>query len=506
MIGALVRKDWALLWPLVLLAGAIQLCWEWSQYSYGFFGGVGDIDRALSALSLAWLGAAAALAAAVVQTDAPPSANQDWLIRPIPRTELLLAKLLFVALTIGLPSVMLDWVRAAATGFAPAASLGAAVLKAALLYVFLLVPVMALAATVVRMTDLLALGAAVIVVYGVVRSTASALLGADACPTCGTGFAWIQHLWQHLEILLGAVAILALQYSRRGVIPARLIALVGTVVVVIAQPPWGVAFALQRQLAPSATAKAAAVQESVARTRDVIAGDSGAAGAGIPVELSLRVAGIASDELLLIDRSEILYRDVAGKAPSRHIDTSTLALAGGAQSGSAVAALQTMTLSRAAVRALSRKSARLLHWMTLMDLAGAVSLPGHDGTRRSAYAGRCASRLSADGTAVSVRCHRLGAAPICVTATLYGARGQHDPTVVNCQPDYRPYLPVTDIFTAFGVDVPLRDPSGVVHLAVDPTELDHSTLQVDFYTARAHLRRDTALPAPSTAHEDGAAQ
>lgn len=497
MKGAILRKDWAQLWPMVALVTAIQLCWEWSQYSYGLFGGAGDLDRALSALSLAWLAGAGALAAAVVQTDAPSSVDQDWLIRPIPRSTLLFAKLIFVALSVALPCALLDWGRAILMGSPAGASLGAAALKAMLLYLYLLVPAVALAATVARMTDLLLLGAGLIVVYGVTRSLTSALLGADACPTCDTGVAWIQHLWQHLGILTGSLAILAIQYYRRAPQLSRIIALAGTALLVFAQLPWDQAFSLQRAVI-GATGGTAAVQVTAGSPVDLTDPYASAGHASVPVDLPLRVTGLSPDQLLFVNRSQLELQDRRGRTLYRQPDRGTLALlASEATLGRPVTAVQSLHIPSALYTALATRTVRLQlrQWLTLMSVRARLSLPARDGEGRSDYAARCASRLSADSTQISVRCNRLGAAPVCVSATLYGPAMDHNPTVLQCVPDYRPYMPVTDIFSVFAVDVPIRDRTGSVHYAVGPAQLDRAVLRLSFYEARAHFVRRTSIPA-----------
>ena len=103
MIKHLLIKDWKLLWPMTVLVTAIQVGHEWAVYRSGLFGESPGAEVLLRPLTLAWFAGIAALAAAAVHQDAVPGVDQDWLIRPLRRTELLLAKLLFAALTIGLP-------------------------------------------------------------------------------------------------------------------------------------------------------------------------------------------------------------------------------------------------------------------------------------------------------------------------------------------------------------------------------------------------------------------
>ena len=96
ILFAIVRKDLQSLYPLALLAALLFaadvfiLRWElvpmWAQFRQ---------------LPLFVVGALATLA--VFQLDAPVSLVDDWLCRPVPRRELVAAKLAFLLLVIYLP-------------------------------------------------------------------------------------------------------------------------------------------------------------------------------------------------------------------------------------------------------------------------------------------------------------------------------------------------------------------------------------------------------------------
>ncbi len=251
MISHILRKDWRLLWPMVTFAALIQLCLEWALYSYGFFGGPASIPQLITLLTIAWFAAIAGIAVAVVQRDAIPSLDQDWLTRPLRRTDLLVAKLLFVLVTIIVPMLLLDLGFVIASGFTVSATLPAIATKEVLVIAYVLIPVMALAATASDMTELLILGAALALPYAATQSVATLLLGAHACPTCESSIQWIQHVWQHTAILLGALVILGLQYYRRATAVSRALAIAGAVILALAQLPWNWAFALQRWLPPT---------------------------------------------------------------------------------------------------------------------------------------------------------------------------------------------------------------------------------------------------------------
>jgi ABC-type transport system involved in multi-copper enzyme maturation permease subunit len=114
MIWHIFRKDLRLLWPLAAFVACTQLFNAGLLISGGRFarsstdvmsefGWVSNI--ALPGVALLGL---AVLVMAVIQQDRLPGTTQDWLTRPIPRGQLLAAKLLFVVLNGLLPILAAD--------------------------------------------------------------------------------------------------------------------------------------------------------------------------------------------------------------------------------------------------------------------------------------------------------------------------------------------------------------------------------------------------------------
>lgn len=108
MITALVKKDLFGLLPLILLAAAVFV--------------LQPVIASLDAIALSgeseflvavqtnfyWVGyfMACLLMVSVLQQDPASSLNHDWLVRPVPRVDWMLAKLLFMLLTIVVPIVL----------------------------------------------------------------------------------------------------------------------------------------------------------------------------------------------------------------------------------------------------------------------------------------------------------------------------------------------------------------------------------------------------------------
>src|SRR5713226_4419719 len=96
MVWHIFKKDWKLLWRFVVILAAVQFASTAVLFKTGRFGE----NRALMGLlglfgSITILGSAI-LIVSVVHQDPIPGVRQDWLVRPVKRRDLLLAKFLFV--------------------------------------------------------------------------------------------------------------------------------------------------------------------------------------------------------------------------------------------------------------------------------------------------------------------------------------------------------------------------------------------------------------------------
>ena len=115
MVWHIFKKDWKLLWLLVLGLLAVQCLFTILLYKRDH--GATDLFRILNLLQTILMLASGVLVAAAVHLDAIPGVRQDWLVRPIRRRDLLSAKLLFVILLVQGPILVADFVGAAANGF-----------------------------------------------------------------------------------------------------------------------------------------------------------------------------------------------------------------------------------------------------------------------------------------------------------------------------------------------------------------------------------------------------
>jgi hypothetical protein len=521
MIRRIFIKDLTLLWPLAALVLAIQLGFEWSLYKAGFVGGNPVYGELVRLLLVPWFIGIAALSIAVVHEDPVPGADQDWLIRPIPRTDLLLAKMSFVVLVILLPMLAINVAQELALGFPAVPSIATALYKEFFLFVSFMVPVIAVAAATRNIPELLVLLAGLVVLYAISLLLSAILFGDSRCPTCDTGYSWIQHQLQHVGVLGGSVAILVLQYYRRRTAASRWVMGAGVVALVFLQIPWNAAFASHIWLmgnkgsAPAAirVATAAAVWTSnpggaraaarpdLARraTQALIHGDVDVAiqnmkrfsrpeDAPVGLTVPIAISGTAADEFVMADRWVVSLVDAGGHVLYRETQVSHEPVP---------LKQQAVQIPSAALRRLGPRPASLVidYSLTLMGATAEHKMRAVDGELREPDLGVCQS--SSNSTGVHIRCRQIGLASSCYTATLFGPAAQRNPEVVNCSFDYRPYIPSpVNIITFSAVDLPTLDPSGLAHYAIDIADLPRSYVVLTAYAARGHFQRTVVSPLP----------
>jgi hypothetical protein len=523
MIGAILKKDWALLWPLVLLVTLIQVALEWTIYKFGF--GSSPIAREIMRLLIpAWYVGVIALAVAVVHEDTIPGVDQDWLIRPVNRTELLLAKVLFLAVTVCGPMLVVNLLDELALGFKVLPSFGAALYKEAFLFICLLVPVAAVAAATRNAAELVVLVAGLMLLYVVTIWLGATLIGPDRCPTCDTSVSWLQSLLQHLGLLVGSAAVLALQYYKRRTRASRCLLALGVVLLVTIQMPWSVAFAIQTWMGAALGSAPAAIGITAQPTRVTLTAAAGVsptdnakraaqallqgdvdtavqihenlgrpAEAPVTLNVPLQLAGITHDEFLVVDRAEFSILDARGATLYRATAASreSVPMVGDAADPGLVQ--QKFELPGEVYNRIKARAVSLVidYSLTVRAVVAEHKMRAKGGQLRSPEIGVC--RSDADSSAAFLRCRQIGRAPNCYVATLYGPDGRHNPPVLSCGSDYRPFIPAAvHIVSLTGLYMPIRDEYGVAHYDVDGSQIQDSYFFFEVYETGAHFQRRVA--------------
>jgi hypothetical protein len=508
---------------MVALVVAIQIGREWAGFHSGLFRDLPAAEALLHPMTLAWFIGIAALSAAVVHQDPIPGVDQDWLIRPLHRAELLLAKLVFLALTISVPMFALNLASALAMGMPLGASLEAVLFKELFIFACFIVPVAAVASTTRNMTELVVIGAALILAFSSSVSLSAFFFGADWCPTCHTGMAWLQHLVQHVGILLGASVILFLDYTRRRYELSRALAVIGAVSLVFVQLPWSGAYAVEKWLSgsrseaaavtlelgadhpgPNATSPTSGASDVRQTTQLLLHGHVGQAfedlhrrahqtDAPVAIDFPVHIVGLDRDQLLLLDRSQALFFGKDGqllyRSPNAGASEGLLTADGGEATSSELTHDQSIEIPGDVYRKAAAMAVRLEmdYTLTLVRESAVHELAALDGEFRSNDIGVCITRL--DHHTVSLQCKTIAQAPFCYSATLYAADGRHNPEVFNCDPDYRRYWPaLIDVLNFFGVELPVKERHDA-HDTIDESELGNSYVLLKIYREIDHFKR-----------------
>ncbi len=188
------------------------------------------------------------LVARAIYGEPLPGDRQFWVTRPYRWTSLLGAKVLFIGAFVILPLLLSDCVILALQGFHPSAHLAGLAWHALVFFVAFLLPVAALACITESIVQMVLAVLAVIAILAVLS-----LLGMGQSPVWFGSLDWVRSSLFYLAPLLGAPAIMILQYRSRRTGLSRILAgaTLGFVMIAARFLPWTVAFALQSRVIKS---------------------------------------------------------------------------------------------------------------------------------------------------------------------------------------------------------------------------------------------------------------
>src|SRR6266568_3151865 len=316
MIWHMFKKDLELMWRPVLAVGSIQLAFTVIQLRLQSVDGSAVLQQLSQVLLWLWLMASVILAITVVHQDAVPSTKQDWLTRPVRRIDLLTEKLLFVFLMVQGPSILTDLVQGFANGFALSQTISATLARAAVVFLALTLPALALGAVTESVTEAVVL--LLVAVFGVFAFTMIAIgvaggYGHQFDPTDFTGEGWLTNALRFLLLFIGGGFALLFQYRVRRTKQTR--TLLGSTLLVLLFSqfiPWEPVFAVQKALSPArGLGNTVAMTWQIQPDRDRQAGHSrGQTENRLFIPLS--VIGLPADTLLKADKSEVSISDQHG--------------------------------------------------------------------------------------------------------------------------------------------------------------------------------------------------
>jgi len=521
MIWHIFKKDWKLIWPYAAGLAALHFALMAALLRIGRFraeppfnwmnpGGLTVLggDHTFYALTnvfpvLSYL-ASGFLITAIIHQDAIPGLRQDWLVRPIRRLDLFLAKLLGVLLMVVAPIFAADLSGALLNGFAWGPSMDAALGRSVWLWFSLFLPLFALASLTKNLMEAIVAATAVEAVYfvlGIFRSYAQPVFFIHGRVD------WMHQVIRLSIILLGAAALLGLQYSLRKTFASRLLAL-GFVLILLLVPsvPWQTAFALEERLSQNPSADDGvnisfvpdrkAPQDREVGPLPYNLGDSS-------VMLPIRVTGAPDGAILYGEASTASIVTQDGR---RELNAGPL----GRQMGIPTRRSDrpdpdkpftyVLQVPRSLYSQIADQPVRLeiKYQLTLLKLSDMQTLPATGGDQRTPGLGWCGTKVSDAGGEILFGCVQAGPAPSCASIVLeHVPSGARNPPMEFCAlPDYSPFRfnfgP--DALSRFTERLPFGNPSGIDVYPVKETMLPQSQVNVRMYEAEDHFERHLAIP------------
>ena len=513
MVWHIFKKDWRLLWPFFLAVTAVQFIPAAIRVKLGLFGENSVLaNAASSATEIACLGVAL-LAVAIIHQDSIPGVRQDWLVRPVRRGDMLVAKLLFVLGLVDGAAIAAATFQVLASGFSLRESLTAAFFQNLYLTCVITLPAIAVAST-TRNTMEWVIGA-IVTYLGVVYLAVAFAMIAPGDFSLRTGTAWITLSAGLIVILLGTCVVLGMQYIYRTTAVARGSIAVSCVlfVTVLGFLPWKALFAFQQHLSPEPGAAHSMTlsfdaglgkyhqPSGLTLSDQELSERINKQGSSAELFLPLSISGLPDDSILKADKSQlrlissngtVVYRGVGEKLEVREEGTSNR------QSS----AYQEFDIPEAIYSPLKSQSLRVEidYSLTLFRLDTAFGIPALGGDLRSPKVGWCETQVNESRSAVELRCMQAGNGPACATAFLENpSTGGRNPSPSRCEPNYAPRFLRTDTdpISHYGLDLRFRDPFGLARYPVDGPQLPKSQVVLRLYGPQDHFTRQLIIPAIS---------
>ncbi len=514
MIWNIFKKDWKLLWPYaalfaaVQIAAAVNLAFRSGANRSGAFNNAADV---IPVVPVAIVIGGAYLIGLIAQQDAIPGVRQDWLVRPIRRRDLLLAKILSVVLLIHIPMLAGDLLYGAAYHFPLGQLLEFAVSRNVFILLGLSLPLLAFFSLTKNLKEAIAAALAIAGVSFLV------LMFSDVYHwqvnwiyriAQETGFEWVSQSAANLVLLVGTASILMLQYFRRRTLASRFVTGIVWIgyVLVLFFLPWKAAFAIGEKFSSDS---------GMGERVDVSFDPSGAryklmppTQSEIPPEMYLpvRISGLPSDAYLRAD----LYFTRAVFASGESRDLSLDQKADFSANGPGY-----LKLEFAPLYALAREEAmndprvktqpmqlEIQLWMTLFkpvdssgmhSMGAPMKINGTDCILSSNYV----STSWDDTSEMEVQ---LGCTPVpkpyCYTAVFQNPPAPYvNRPSMNCSGDYGPFagrlLPGGSSISTVTY---LRDPAGVVRYPSGSKDLFKSKITLTSYRPVDHFTRKIVIP------------
>jgi hypothetical protein len=504
VIWHIFKKDVKLLWWLAAAAAAMHFAEIALLLVLPNSPGNRQLAQLVELLGAGGILAVGFLITALVHQDSIPGVRQDWLVRPVLRRDLLLAKLFFVVLLVQTPILIADFLEPALAGFPLGPSLAAAATRSVVLLVLVDIPFLAFAAVTKNLLEAITGGVCIFFLIAVLDVLMNSGRSRGALhPTIGTGVEWITECALLLTLAIGSSFLLNLQFFRRRTVFSRFAVGALTVLCAVAtMMPWQPAFAIERAMSPapgSAVPVGVRFNPSLGRLkRDATFPAFNMREESVPLFLPMRVVGLPPDSALQADRAHVRVIEDDGRVD--RVETLDLSVRRDGAADSDRNAYHTLAVPADVYDRVKNQSVRLEidDSLTLFQLSASQAFPVVSPDHAIAGIGRCNTTINGTETAVQIRCSRAGRRPACMTAYLeHVPSGLRNPERFACDPDYSPFFAfdVThDALARFGGNLPFRDPNGLAKYPVDGSKLKDANALVRVYQPLEHFERRLVIP------------
>jgi ABC-type transport system involved in multi-copper enzyme maturation permease subunit len=513
MVWHIFKKDWKLMWRSAAAVVALQLAYAFIQLKGEFGRGNPVLDEFHLMLMYLWLIAGAIWVVMLVHQDAVPGTRQDWLTRPIRRTDVLVAKVLFAALVVQGSTIAGDLLQGLGSGFPLGQSLRAAMVRAAIGFIAITIPALVIGTLTQSIAEAMILSA--VFGFGIFVCTLMAVaLGGgyehQFDPTNASGVGWIPNLLRFLMVLVGGAIVMLAQYRTRKTFRGRIMMAAILLLLLCSQAiPWKPVFALEERFStqPGAAKEIAlAWQPHTVQAENPISADRFEFGMqvgnhnpndDVRLLLPVSVTGLPTDSVLRVDNAQMVLTDAGGKRLYA-VDGGSIGIRREGSQSAPVAYDQAAKIPVQVYQDNKDRSVRVdtTYSMTLFKLNASYSMTV-GGNRLITNWGRCESKINVAATEVEVRCMQMGKGPTSATVFLEDPRdGSRNRPINSSNPNYSSYIdrPIPDAVSHFRLVLPFRDPAGQVKYAVDESKMDGAQIVIRVYEPADHFTRAVTSP------------
>jgi hypothetical protein len=544
MIWHIFKKDLRLMWPLA--AALVSVAVIESSLRTAPATTLGPFVFLLSLLPIVIMLGIAFITVIVVQQDNLVGDRDDWLLRPIPTHSVLAAKLLFVALALHAPLLLIDIVEVARTGISPVQSLAPAMSHQLVLFCLFTTPALMIGAATRSLVGALTFSVGVVVLFFLIILIAINFGVNPSASPIGTGYSWVVAWTTGLIYVVIFICLARFQFRQRRATVSRIVGVMVTAAafVMLWVFPWGAALQAQQWITGSPVSDKPIVvafspdvppqingAEQRTGRRGSTVDDGGVLAPFRPgrdftildvlsgihrVELPVQIDGLPAGAVLASDRGTIRVANPNGDtifatkgSVCVHPDRGGSGFAcvaaelrghqGPTDHGTARGEFL-LPLPTAIYEEIKDQPVRISAEFTLTlllqnkpQLMQAVS-----DKKLIDGIGGCTTGIDRDADEIEFRCMTAVRQPSCIAVSLQDPRtGSGNPVLFGCDLDYAPFpanwMPPA-LVKRGGADLPFLDPDGLAHYPVNTSQINDAQVVIVTYVPKVHFTRQLVIP------------